>query len=296
MKKVENAFDWDIKLTPVYNAQGEVITGYNEITRDDDNSSIAIMKKTFHPMTTQQFTETAEAVAAKIGAVVEGYEDWQNGDNMGSKRQVVTAQIKVSEPLEIAGSKIQGYLTIGVGFAGNRSFYMGHTNSYLRCSNQFGSIIQDFTSRLTKNNMVRVEEIIDNIQTYVEYEKKLYDNFKKFQEVQIDEKLIKECVARLVKMTDEERADESLISSQKLNKMDDIMASVRSECAELGNNAWGLFNGITHYTTHVYNARTQEQFGNVFGAKNDMNQKVYDLCLETGIEQGKITDEAVEVK
>jgi len=27
-----------------------------------------------------------------------------------------------------------------------------------------------------------------------------------------------------------------------------------------------------------------------------MNQKVYDLCLETGIEQGKITDEAVEVK
>lgn len=280
MKNFKNAFNWDIKQTPIFNAQGEVINGYKEITRDDDESLIAVMKNSYTPMTTQQFSDTVEKIAHNIGAEVAGYEDWQNGGNMGRAHHVITAQLVMSEPLSIAGSKIQGYLTIGTGFDGGRSFFVGHTNSYLRCSNEFGNIISDFTSRLTKNNMIRVEDIVRNIELYSEYEKELYKSFERFQNVQIDDKIIKECVARLVKMTDEERADSSLISTQKLNKMDDIMASVRGECAELGNNAWGLFNAVTHYTTHVASSRNQDMFGNMFGTKNTMNQTAYKMLKE----------------
>ena len=188
MKNFKNAFDWDIKQTPIFDAQGNVINGYKEIRREgidntDNDGLIAVMKKSFTPMTTSQFTDTVEGIASKIGADVSGYEDWSGGHKFGRAHHIITAQLKLTDALEIAGSKIQGFLTIGVGFDGGRSFFVGHTNSYLRCTNEFGSIIKAMTSRLTRNNLLRVEDIVSDIQLYTEYEKTLYKTFKQFQNV-----------------------------------------------------------------------------------------------------------------
>lgn len=274
-----NAFTWDIKESGILDINGNPIKGYKQITRDDDGSSIAVMKNSYTPMTTQQFSDTANEVAQKVGGKIEIFREWAGG------KPVVTAQMKVSEPLSIGGSQLDGFLTLGVGFDGGRSFFIGHTSEYLRCENQFHMIVKDFTSRLTKNNLIRVEDIIKNIETYREYEQKLYENFVKFQEVKIDEKIVQECVARLIGLTAEERLLspkelEKELSSQKLNKRDDILASVRTEMAELGNNAWGLFNGVTHYTTHVMNSRGSNEMSTMFGAKNTANQIAYSLGLE----------------
>ena len=284
-----NEFNWDITKTPVYGPNGEVITGYHEIKRDDNDKHIIIKPNTFHPMTTQQFSEVANKVAAQVGGTNLKFTDWDTTDrdiNIGRAKPVITCQMEISEPLEIAGSKIQGKLTIGVGFDGQRSFFIGHTNSYVRCTNMFSSIVKDFTSRLTKNNMVRIEDIIKNIHLYKEYEQELYKNFEQFQNVKISEGLVQECVARLIGLTDEERALspkelEDALSTQKLNKKDEILASVRSEMAELGHNAWGLFNGVTHYTTHVMSNRgSNQEMSTMFGAKNTANQTAYEMCVE----------------
>lgn len=291
MKKVKNAFDWDIKKQEIFDINGDVISGYNEIKRDDNDKHIVIRPETFHPMTTQEFSETVAAVADKIGGTVKEFRDWDttNRDvNIGKAKPVITAQMEISEPLEIAGSKIEGKLTLGVGFAGNRSFFIGHTNTYLRCTNQFASIVKDFTSRLTKNNMTRISEIIDNIELYKEYEQKLYENFKKFQDVKIDERLVQECVARLVGMDKEERAmseseRKNEFSTQRNNKIDDILFSIRNEMADpaLGNTAWGLFNGVTHYTTHIMSNRgASQEMSTMFGAKKEANHIAYDMCAE----------------
>jgi len=290
MADFKEGFNWDIKQSPIFDANGNVISGYKEISRKGiesaaDDGLIAVMKNSFNPISTEVFIESVETIAKNIGGEIAGYTDWGNGSTMGSARQVITAQIKLSDALSIGGSKIEGYLTIGTGFDGKRSFYVGHTNEYLRCSNQFGSIITDMTARLTKNVMFKVKDIIDHIETYTNYEKSLYETFERFQNVKIDERLIQECIGRVAGLTVEERLlsvkerhDE--LSSQKLNKMDEIAASVRGEVAELGDNAWALFNGVTHYTTHVLNSRTQESFGNLFGAKNTANQAAFDFGVE----------------
>jgi hypothetical protein len=49
---------------------------------------------------------------------------------------------------------------------------------------------------------------------------------------------------------------------------------------ELGNNAWGLFNGVTYYTTHVMKSRGSNEMSTMFGAKNTANQIAYNLGLE----------------
>lgn len=276
MKK-ENEFTWDIKETGILDIHGNPINGYKEIKRNDNDEHIAVMKNSYTPMTTKQFSETANAVADVVGSNNIKFQDW---DSRKSGQHVITAQILLDKPFEIAGSKMEGYLTLGVGFDGSRSFFVGSTKNYLRCTNQFGNIIKNFTSRLTKNNLIRVEEIIKELKTFEEYELTLEENFRKFQEVKVDEKIINEAIARLVKMTDQERVDKNLISTQKLNKIDDIMASVRTECSELGYNAFALFNSVTHYSTHVMNSRGNEYFGNMLGAKAEFNKTGYDFCVE----------------
>lgn len=285
---MENAFNWDIKQTEILDINGNRINGYKQITRDSDGANIAVMKDSYTPMTTQEFSNTAKVVAEQIGGSGLIFRDWNTtakNINIGSAKPVITCQMEMSEPLEIAGSKITGKLTLGVGFDGGTSFFVGHTNKYLRCSNEFASIVKGFTSRLTKNNLVRVEDIVNNIGIYRKYEEELYDNFKKFQNINIDEKLIKECVSRLVKLTDEEKVmtvtqRSEMLTTQKLNKIDDIMASVRSECAELGNNAWSLFNACTHYSTHVMSTKGSNEMSTMFGAKSEINKIGYDFCLE----------------
>lgn len=276
----KNAFNWDIKETGILDIHGNPIGGYKQITRDDNGRSIAVMKNSYTPMTTQEFSDTANEVALQIGGEIKTFKDWNSDAS-----PVITCQMEISEPLHIAGSKVEGVLTLGVGFDGSRSFFIGHTNTYLRCTNQFSSIVKDFTSRLTKNNMVRVQDIIKNIGLYREYEQKLYENFVKFQDVKVDEKIVQECIARLIGLTEEERQMsprelEKELSTQKLNKRDEILASVRTEMSEVGNNAWGLFNGVTHYTTHVMKSRGSEEMSSMFGAKNVANQVAYNLGLE----------------
>lgn len=288
MKTSQNAFNWDIKETGILDINGNSIKGYKQITRDDNDKSIAVMKNSYTPMTTQQFSDTANEVAGGIGGTNIEFRDWDTTDgavNIGKAANVITCQMEISEPLEIAGSKITGKLTLGVGFDGGRSFFIGHASKYMRCSNEFSSIVTDFKSRLTTNNLVRIEDIVKNIQLYRDYEANLYKNFTKFQDVKVDEKIIQECVNRLIDLSVEERAMtskelEDALSSQKLNKRDDILASLRSEMAELGNNAWGLFNSVTHYSTHVMKSRGSDEVSKMFGAKNKANQIGYDYCLE----------------
>lgn len=283
---MKNEFNWDVKTSGILDINGNPIKGYNEITRDDNGKTIAVMKDSFTPMTTQNFTETAHKVCEKIGGTGLVFREWETDTkNLGAARPVITAEMTISEPLEIAGSKMNGVLTLGVGFDGSRSFFIGHRSTYLRCTNQFNSIVKDFKTKLTKNHMVRVEDIIKNIGLYNAYEQKLYENFVKFQDVKIDERLVQECVARIAKLTDEEKAlsvkeREGVLSTQKLNKIDDIMASVRGEMAELGNNAWGVFNGITHYSTHVMPTRGHAEMSSLFGNKAEVNKIAYNFCLE----------------
>lgn len=286
MKNFKNAFDWDITQTPIFDSNGNVINGYKEIKRQSENGddnkgeTIAVMKKSFTPMTTAEFTDIVERISQQIGADIAGYEDWNMGKNIGARKHIITAQLRLTNDVQIAGSRMDGFMTIGCGFDGSKSFFISHSQEYLRCTNQFSQLITDFTSRLTKNNMLRVEDIVNNISLYTEYEKKLYENMQKMVKVKIDDRILQECVSRLAKLSEEEKLDHTIISTQKLNKIDDIMASMRTEISDVGNNVLGLFNGATHYSTHIMNSRSEDYFGNLFGTKGEINKITYDFCKE----------------
>ena len=67
------------------------------------------------------------------------------------------------------------------------------------------------------------------------------------------------------------------ISSQKQNQKDALRNAIVGESNDLGDNLWGLFNGVTKYTTHELNGKDRV-FGNVLGNANNINQRAYQFC------------------
>jgi hypothetical protein len=96
--------------------------------------------------------------------------------------------------------------------------------------------------------------------------------------VKIDDSIKDALVERLTRMNDEEKLGNE-VSTRKRNIITNLNSSIDRECADLGDNAFGLFNGITHYTTHIKNLKNAI-FGNPFGSANELNQTAFKFCTE----------------
>mgnify|MGYP001564180180 CR=1 FL=1 len=266
--------NWEIKRNPIYNQDGNIINGYQEITRNENDSEksslLSVMKNSYNPLSIEYFKDIINKISTETEMELAGYNEFKKG-------KIITAQLKSNKPFEIGGSKIEGYLTLGTGFDGSQSFFIGHTNEFLRCQNQFGRIVKNFTSRLTKNSGVKIEEILTQLIHYNKFETELYESFEKMQEVKIDHRLVKDCVERLIGLSNEERLDNTLINMNTYSKLNDLRDCIISECNELGDNAFALFNGVTKYSTHRMKSQQVDVFGNLFTNKGKINQQGYEL-------------------
>ncbi len=111
---------------------------------------------------------------------------------------------------------------------------------------------------------------------FMNQRRQLFENMERFSEVKIDDSIKKALVEKLTRMSDEEKLGTE-ISTRKSNIITNINYSIDRECADLGDNAFGLFNGITHYTTHIKNSKNSA-FGNPFGTLNELNQTAFKFC------------------
>jgi len=274
MPLFEKDLNWEIEQKPIYNINSEVIPGYQEIRRigEAQNNLLSVMKDSYYPVNISRFKSIAETISKETDMELAGY-------NMFKEGRVVTAQLKSDKPFVIGGSVIEGYLTIGTGFDGSQSFFIGYTSEFLRCMNQFGRIITSFTSRLTKNNNQRIDEILENLIMYNAYEKELYESFEKMEKVPISAELTKACIERLANLSQEERLDNSLITANTHEKLIGLKESILTECNDLGDNAFGLFNGITRYTTHRMKVREKDVFGNILTRRGEINTRGYNLIM-----------------
>ena len=70
------------------------------------------------------------------------------------------------------------------------------------------------------------------------------------------------------------QAERDIFSGQEMK----LRASIDREIDYFGKNAWGLFNGITHYTSNVIN-NGNNSFGNVSGESQRINKIAMDYLI-----------------
>ncbi len=69
-------------------------------------------------------------------------------------------------------------------------------------------------------------------------------------------------------------------SSRKMNIRDDLHASITMEMQRIGGNKWGLFNGVTRFTTHSKSVPKRDngrEESLLLGSGQAMNEKAFNF-------------------
>ena len=266
---LEKTLNWEAEKHPIYRADGTIIEGWAEVRRDDNNEVLNICKSSYNIESNKTLVDNANLLAEKTGFEVAGFDTFQGG-------RKVLAFLKNPDMNQIGGNNMQDYLLIGNSHDYSSSFWIGNTSVMLRCSNQFTYSNKQFSVRHTTNNQDRIDNLIKGFERYISQNELLYQDFNKLLNTEIDSETIDRVVNRVVGINARD-----IPSTRKINIKKDIISSVHRECFDLGRNAWGLFNGFTHYTTHVRNTK-EKIYGNALGSVADLNADAFNQCLLLG--------------
>jgi hypothetical protein len=148
-----------------------------------------------------------------------------------------------------------------------------------RCQNEFSHIQTLQSVRHNQKMEGRIDELKMYYADYAKQEAKLMKTF--------DEWLVKPISANdrehfVNTVLDIDPTDEKELSPRKRNIKGDLMLSVSREIDAMGSNLWSLFNGVTHYTSHVKQS-TSRIFGNPIGTLGSLNKTAFAVAEEMAV-------------
>jgi hypothetical protein len=288
--EMQKSINWEVNKRPIADAEsGTTIPGWKQLVKTNpgqeakDGKTFHVAKDSYCPPSIAEFTDYYHELAEITGFQPAGFQEWQGG------KKVFGYLKNTKENFNIDGNQIEDYLLIGVGFGGNTSFFVGSVNCLMRCTNEFGNINKSWKIRNTKGRHLKTEELIQSFDQHIATRELMFDAFRKFQDVTISPELLTQCKKQLLGIDQKEIITD--LSSYKQNRYRELSVAMNSEMAELGNNAWGLFNGATWYTTHDMKKTEAEKniFGNVSNdLRHSLNKHAFDFCTDVVQQELKI--------
>lgn len=201
--------------------------------------------------------------------------------------EVIMMTVKGQRFDDIKGSDIETGFTILSSFDGSASLTLAlHTLDYI-CKNEFSKISKaaQFKFRHTKNMHIKIDELkqvfaaakkLDN-----EFREQVYAlAAKPIQTGMIDMVTrslfdIKPSVKNF-KIHDDKNQQE--ISTRKANLISQFNLDLTDQLDQKGQNLWGLFSGVTKFTTHSMNSKNQT-FNKMVGQIGNRERNIYTQLL-----------------
>jgi len=264
----EKSLGWEVSEHDVL-VQGKAAPRHKAICNGEN--IIQISGKSYTPFLNSEFEE----LATEIGCLAD-FKEPRFATIDGGKRVLAFLE-NPEKGKKVAGLDIKDYMLIGNGHDGNTALWIGTSTIVHRCNNMFTKENMKIRFSHTRSIHDNVLNLKAEIAGYHEDLDELYKTFENWSTIKIAPK-IKEDMKRHLTAMEREDTPEN-ISTRKLNLYNGIDAGIARECTELGDNLWGLFNGVTYFTTHDYSRGKPESL-NATGGGANMNIKAFDKCRE----------------
>lgn len=265
---------FEIKESPVlYDVDGNRLNSktHKVLYRSDNGMPLSVMKNSYTPTLNQHFMETTDELQRISGFKNCGYSELNGG-------AIVISHLKnTQEDLFIGGHKIDDYLITGSSCDGKYAWFLGTTTVLLRCTNQFSKMNQVQKVRHTKSSPKKIDELVRSLEVYFKGRQEMYQNFNRMQDYVVDDEIRDAAILYLLKL-DEQEIIEGNLSTRLMNRAETVAMALEHEMSDVGDSLWGLFNGMTYYTTHILKQK-EAAFGNMFGPAGQLNQRAYSFAL-----------------
>jgi hypothetical protein len=267
--ELKPALGFEVAMEPIIlKSNGSEIERYHAIVRSDTQKPISIFKKSWKPLLNSEFTDMAEQVAKITKFPLMGFQSIGDGSR-------VLAYLKNENKVQILGHDTEDYLVLGNSHNGTTSVFLGSSNIMLRCMNQWSHVIQNLRIRHTKTLHDKVFSLMQDLDVYFAGKDKILETYRKMEKIKISPAIIEALTDRLFKMDTQEE-----ITPRKQRMLDDFNESLETEMTDLGRNMFGLFQSVTHYSTHKIDQKKNVAFGNIYGQAAEKNAIAYNFGLE----------------
>ena len=283
----QNGLDWEVVKKPLMYAgqctteanNGLHDTPYYALVRSDNGEVLNSVSKSYTPTQNYTIIETMRNIAKDNDLEIVAALSLHGG------RKIVVQMQRYNNITVIGGERTQEYIYAMNSHDGSCSLKFGFMNKVMFCQNQFAWMSKNaFASyRHTKSIQDKVG-LLSGMIDFTDHDSKIAD-LHDFATQNVTKQLIKDTVDYLIN-TDRlnphnlQYSDTNKQFSTRLkNQREKLEQCIMLEMYRVGHNKWGLFNGVTQFTTH-HKSAPKRTFGQqesiLIGACSKMNNKAFE--------------------
>jgi hypothetical protein len=270
----KSGLNWSVRTEQLQTSSGIIIPDKIGIVREDDNSVLGIHSNGYSPYQNEQLMELLFKVSHTTGMEI------HKGGFFGGGEKVYI-QLK-SDDLKLGTDRIEGYITGINSFDGSTSLSFGPSSKTISCQNTFWGVYRDLNNKVrhTKSLEIKVEEIVSQIKKVEEQERVMFGDIVKLSETRFDD-VIKDSVTRKLFNIEKhiDLQDDKQVSSVTRNKLSKFYVDLNGELQDKGDNLWGLFSGVTKYTTHSIGKGDNSE-NKMFGTYGNREREIFKSLVE----------------
>jgi hypothetical protein len=270
----QTKLNWSVRTEGIQTSSGIIIPDKIGIVREDNDTILGIHSSGYSPYQNEQMMELLFKVSHTTGMEI------HSGGQFGGGQKVFV-QLK-SDDLKLGTDRIEGYITGINSFDGSTSLSFGPSSKTISCSNTFWGVYRDLNNKVrhTKSLEIKVEEIVSQIRKVEHQERVMFDDIVKLSDTRFDD-VIQDSVIR--KLFNIEKGvdfkDNKQLSSVTRNKLSKFYVDLNGEIQEKGDNLWGLFSGVTKYTTHSIGKGDNSE-NKMFGTYGNREREIFRDLVE----------------
>ena len=265
--------NWTVRQEDLQTTSGISVPNKKAIVREDTNTIVGVHSDGYQPYQNYELMDLLHQVSGRTGLEVH-----KGGDFKGGGR--IYVQLKGND-LKLGNDRIEGFLTGVNSFDGSTSLSFGHSNTTISCMNTFFRVMKGLQHKVrhTKSMSLKVEDICKSLDIVLEEEKQTFKYIVELSETRFDD-LIKEKVTRkLFGIKPEFSLDSDELSTRTKNNLSRFYIDLNGEIQGKGDNLWGLFSGVTKYTTHSYSKNDNTEV-KLFGGIGQVEQEIFSDLVE----------------
>lgn len=274
--KLQNTkLNWNVRSEELRTASGIILNDYKALVRDDNNTPLSVVSQTYQPFQNTELYELLEKVSRQTGVQIEKSGYFGEG-------QKVYIQLKTDDLAMPKGDKVKGYITGINSFDGTTSLAFGNSSITISCMNTFYAAMRELKTKIrhTKNMSIHIDAVCADIDLAIQQEKKMFERIKRMSEVTMTDK-VKDLVVKALFNLDStlDLRKEDAVSTVTRNRINQFGIDLQTELNQKGGSIWGLFSGVTRYTTHsaVKGDSTESK---LFGTSGKREREVFNTLAD----------------
>lgn len=249
IKAIENQLFTVVKTPLITNLNGFDIDEAYAMHKHTGGSQLGIVGKDFNATQPKAIFDALCDTSLQFGLDLEDLKFHEMKDGKKIRFTLPIGKVEFINPRKALDTTVVS-LNIQTGFDGQTANSMYLSTYRMICANGMKASMTEFSVKFrnTLGNEGKVIGMLDDVAKAVSQVQTLDEMYLHLNNVKVNKKAIELYIERIFGY---KAADYPTLHNASKEVYDNVMTSIELEIGRTGATAFGLFNGITHYTNHV---------------------------------------------